>query len=283
VNKRYILLARNPLTSHVDYFVTTEPRVLFSRKRERAKVMDEITVTAWSVYLARLGYQVFPVFAGQVSDELSRPINPVHVSVSGAVKSQKDGVSLMINRIKKYFVVLAAFVLTLGLVLPADAQAIVSSTSTVQLSYVVGESITVTGAPPSLTFSGSPNPVTGPLSVTTSWVLAASRTHLDTNLFFASATAALTDGSGHNIAASTVQANLNGGAFSPCNTNPAADVAGVAVAGATCNVGFGVAITGANLTSSHTDTFILQLLASGLSGLPAGTYTGQLNIVAGAN
>jgi hypothetical protein len=171
--------------------------------------------------------------------------------------------------------------LAICLCLPvAQAQAIVSSTANVQLSYVVGESITVTGAPPTLTFAGAPTPATGALTITTSWVLASTRTRVDTNLFFGTPTAALTDGNGHNIPASQVFANLNGGTYSPCNTNPAADVAGVATAGGTCNVGFGVAITPANLTASHTDVFILQL--QGIGVLPAGTYTGQLSIVAGA-
>jgi hypothetical protein len=165
----------------------------------------------------------------------------------------------------------------------ADAQAIVSSTANVQLSYVVGESITVTGAPPSLTFSGAPTPQTGALTITTSWVLSSTRARIATNLFFATPTAALTDGAGHNIPTSQVQANLNGSAFSACNSTPDALVAGVAVSGATCNVGFGMPITTANLNGNHSDVFILQLTAAGISGLPAGTYTGQLSIVAGAN
>lgn len=190
----------------------------------------------------------------------------------------------MKSSLRQMFAVAMAMLLVICAV-PANAQAIVSSTATVNLSYVVGESITVTGAPPSLTFSGSPNPVTGPLSITTSWVLSGSRTHVDTNLFFTTPTAALTDGAGHNIPASQVWANVGGGSFSDCARNPATDTAGVATAGGTCNNGFGVAITSGNLTNvaGTTSVFILQLQAAGISGLPAGTYTGQLNIVAGAN
>lgn len=181
---------------------------------------------------------------------------------------------------RKYAVIFAAFVLCF--VVPADAQAIVSSTSTVQLSYIVGESLTVSGAPPTLTFAGAPTPATGALTITTSWVLSAARTRIDVNLFFATPTAALTDGASNNIPASQVFANINGSAFTACNTNPAPAVAGVATTGGTCNVGYGAVITAANRTSSHSDAFILQL--QGLSSsLPAGTYTGQLNIVAGAN
>jgi len=186
------------------------------------------------------------------------------------------------NSLKRYAVIAVAFILTLGVVLPADAQAIVSSTASVNLSYVVGESITVTGAPPTLTFSGAPFPATGTMTIVTTWVLAATRTHIDTNLFFATPTAALTDGAGDNIPSSQVFANFNGSAFSACNSNPAPEVTGIATVGGTCNVGFGVAITSANRSGSNSSAFVLQL--QGLSpSLPAGTYTGQLSIVAGAN
>jgi hypothetical protein len=185
-------------------------------------------------------------------------------------------------KIKKQVLVIGlALALMFAPVAPAQA-GIVSSTATVQLSYVIGESISVSGAPPTLTFSGAPTPATGNLVIVTTWVLAATRTHVDTNLFFATPTAALTNGSGSNIPASQVFANINGSSFSACNTNPATDTASVAVTGGTCNVGFGVAITPANLTGSHSDTFVLQL--QGLSAsLPAGTFTGQLNIVAGVS
>lgn len=204
---------------------------------------------------------------------------------------EKEGTNYMFSpltkqiqkSIRKGFAFFAAFALLFGVVLPANAQAIVSSTATTQLSYVVGESISVSGAPPTLAFAGAPLPQTGNLTIVTTWNLATGRTHLDTNLFFATPTAALTDGNGHNISSANVQANIAGGAFSSCNTNPAIEVAGVATAGGTCNVGFGVAITSGNLAGTHSDVFVLQLTAAGISGLPAGTYTGQLNVVAGAN
>lgn len=188
----------------------------------------------------------------------------------------------MKSSLRQFFAVAMAMLLVLCAV-PAQAQAIVSSTSAVNLSYVVGESVSVSNVPGSLTFSGSPLPQTGNLTVTTSWTLLGTRTHVDTNLYFASPTAAMTDGAGHNISAANVLANVNGGAFSDCGRNPATDTAGVAVTGATCNNGVGVLITSANLTGTRNDIFILELSAAGLSGLPAGTYTGQLNVVAGAN
>jgi hypothetical protein len=179
---------------------------------------------------------------------------------------------------RKILSMLAAVVLLFSPI--AHAAQLGSNTATVALSYNISESITVSGVPSTATFTGV-TPTTPIIAVTTTWVLAATRTHLDTNLYFTTPTAALTDGAGHNIPTSSVFANLNGGAYSACTSSPAADVVGATVGG-TCNVGFGVAITAANQNSSNTSNFTLQL--QGLSAsLPAGAYTGTLNIVAGAN
>lgn len=182
---------------------------------------------------------------------------------------------------KKMFAVTLAALLILVSV-PSDADAIVSSTAAIQLSYVVGESVAVSGVPPSLTFSGAPTPATGTLTSTITWVLLSTRVRVDSNLFFASPTAAMTDGAGHNIPSSQVYENLDGGTFGACNSSPFADTSSVAVTGATCPNGVIINITGSNLSGSQNDSYVLQL--QGLSGsLPAGTYTGQINLVAGAS
>lgn len=181
---------------------------------------------------------------------------------------------------RKYVAVAMMFALALIPSMGLAQTPVGSNTATVGLAYAIGESITVSATPATTVFTGTPA-TTGSIAVTTSWVLSSIRTHLDTNLYFSTATAALTDGVGDNIPSSEVFANMNGGAYSACNKNPAVDITG-AVAGATCNVGFGVAISSTNLTGSNTTNFTLQL--QGLSGsLPAGTYTGTLNIVAGAD
>jgi len=86
------------------------------------------------------------------------------------------------NRLKMSSVILMSLLLLFGPTL-SDAQAIVSAVSSVQLSYVVGEQITISGVPPSLTFSGAPNPTTGALTVTTSWSLTSTRTRVDVALW----------------------------------------------------------------------------------------------------
>jgi hypothetical protein len=183
----------------------------------------------------------------------------------------------------KTLTVFLALAMSAALMFAPAADAIVSSVANVQLSYVVGESITITGAPPTLTFSGAPVPATGPLTVTTTWVLASTRTRVDLAIFFQTPSAALTDGSGNNIPTSQVFANINGGSFSPCNfSGVAPELTAASVAGGMCAANTSVQITSANVTGSRSDTVVLQL--QGLSAaLPAGTYTGQVSLIAGAN
>jgi hypothetical protein len=80
------------------------------------------------------------------------------------------------NRTSKMF---AVVLMSLALLFSPSADAIVSAVTSVQLSYVVGESITISGVPPSLAFTGSPIPAAGPLSVTTTWALTSTRTRVD--------------------------------------------------------------------------------------------------------
>jgi hypothetical protein len=82
-----------------------------------------------------------------------------------------------------------------------------SNVSTVALTGTLPASLTVAAAPGAVTFNlNSGGAATGsvPVTVTTTWVLAATRTSVDVYGSFASAAAALTDGSGHNIPSSDV-------------------------------------------------------------------------------
>ena len=282
MSESYVIIKAPERFRHVEYFATATPQVRFSPLPSQAKVLDLVSCKAWIRYLAH--HDVIPV--RQVSVAPNTFVSGASDVLAVKSKLKRNVTSIMKNACSFWRSIMAvgiAMFLTFGVVVP-QADAIVSSTATVNLSYVVGESISVSGAPPNLTFSGAPNPVTGPLTVTTSWVLAANRTVVDTNLFFATPSAAMTDGNGHNIPAASIQANVGGGPFSDCGRNPATDTNGVATAGGTCNVGFGVAITTANLTNTAgtTSTFVLQIPGAVAAALPAGTFTGQLNIVAGA-
>lgn len=167
---------------------------------------------------------------------------------------------------------------------PAWADAgVVSTVGNITMNYVVGETITVSGVPPSFSFLGTTPSFTG-LAITTTWNLAAGRSHVDTIMYLSSPTQALSDGAGHFITAAQVFQQKNGAGFLAC-TKPSTyfptEVQATVVSGAGCAGQDNVTITGANQAGTNTSTYDFQL--QGLpANLPAGTYTGVLNIVAGA-
>src|SRR6267143_1639535 len=115
------------------------------------------------------------------------------------------------NSLRKMFAVALAMLLAICAV-PSQAQAVnlTSAVGTSTLTYTQGETITVSGIPNSLTFDPT-SAITQTLNVTTSWQLVSTRTRVAMNLYFAVPTAAMTDGAGHNIPASGIGANKNGG------------------------------------------------------------------------
>lgn len=159
---------------------------------------------------------------------------------------------------------------------PANAQ-INSGIATVNLAANLTTSLTVTASPGIVNFALVANGTTSAssaITVNTSWTLRPSVGAVTTYAYFTSAAAALTDGSGDNIPSSNVTGSVDGGAF-------------VAFTGAS-PFGAGSSITlsstrilGNNRSSNQQDTLNLNINTTGLA-LPAGTYTGVLNIQAQA-
>jgi hypothetical protein len=169
--------------------------------------------------------------------------------------------------------------LALAMVPRTYAQALNSGTANVNLNAVMNETLTVTATPGTVNFNLVPNgPVSGnsPVSITTQWALAGTRTSVALWAYFSNTTA-LTNGTGSNIPNTSVSGNPNGAGLSPFTaTNPFNSAnTGVQI--------FNYAITSAaGLNVTRTDSLALQIDTTGL-GLPAGTYTGVLNIQAVAN
>lgn len=170
-----------------------------------------------------------------------------------------------------------AGLLALAMVPQSYGQAVNSNVANVNLNAVMAETLTVSATPGTVNFNLVPNgPVSGntPVSITTQWALASTRTKVSLWAYF-STTTALTNGVGNNIPNTSVSGNPNGGGLQPfTTTNPFNSAnTGVQV--------FSVAISAANLNVTRTDSLALQIDTTGL-GLPAGTYTGVLNIEAQA-
>lgn len=153
-----------------------------------------------------------------------------------------------------------------------------SNTSNIVLSAPLLESITVAGTPSTVTFalagSGTASGSTA-VSITTVWVLTAARTNIKLYGYFSSASAALTDGSGHNIPSSAVSGSVNSGSFTAFTSNtPYSTGSGLQL--------FSQNVSGVTLNSNRTDSLALQIDTVGLN-LPAATYTGTLVLEAQAN
>lgn len=175
----------------------------------------------------------------------------------------------------------AAVLAVLTIAVPAHAQ-LNSSESTVTLTAVLPESLTVTLLPNAMSFtlaSGSAtNAGSTTVSATTSWTLAATRTNISLYGYFSSATAALVHTAVSNtvdIPSSRVEASINGGANAAFDQTVAF---GAASAGRQL---FSQAITALTATGSRTDTLALNINLSSYA-LPADSYTGTLRIRAQA-
>ncbi len=164
---------------------------------------------------------------------------------------------------------------------PAAAQ-LNSNESTVTLSAVLLESLTVSVLPGlvnfSLTSGSSTNAGSTSVAVTTNWALALTRDTVKLHAYFSSASAALVHTSLTNtvdIPSSRVEVSVNGGANMPFNQTVAF---GAANAGREL---YSQALTVLNISGGRTDTIALNINL-GSFVLPADTYTGTLRLRAQA-
>lgn len=184
------------------------------------------------------------------------------------------------KKIFQHFVVLCFLVSAVSPIL--SAQALNSGAQPIALNATLAESLTLNLSANAVNFALSAgtaaNAGSTNITATTAWVLKPGRTAVTVNAYFAAAAAALTDGAGDNIPSSAFFIADNGGASAALvNT----------VAFGAANAGLQLAnvpITGANKNSSRTDVmaFNINLTGGTLPQLPAGTYTGTLNIQAQA-
>jgi hypothetical protein len=174
------------------------------------------------------------------------------------------------------FALLAGLLLWAGFPSIAHAQ-LNSNIANVNLNAVLTTSLTVSAAPGLVNFALPPNGVangSAAVNITTSWTLSPSVGNVTVWGYFSSAATALTDGSGDNIPSSQVSGSPNGGAFTAfTGAGPFGAASSLQI------VSFNV--LGFNKSGTRSDTLALQISTAGLA-LPAGTYTGTLNIQAQA-
>lgn len=186
---------------------------------------------------------------------------------------------------RKYFKsvlpIIACIFVTAGIT--ANAQ-LTSSVASVQLKADLQESLTISATPANVNFAliaGGTAQGNVPVGITTSWVLSNSRSSVTLSGYFSSATAALTDGAATptNIPSSDVLGQVTTGL--PTAFTAFTQSAPVGTAGAGLEL-YRQSISGTNRSASRTDNLNLQINLKGLPQLPAGTYTGTLNLQAQA-
>ncbi len=178
---------------------------------------------------------------------------------------------------KAQFVIGLTLLLLLLAGVTGQAQVINSGAQTITLNATLSDSISVNLSGNAVSFTLSAGSATNAgntgVTATTSWISKPGK-NLSVYAYFSSSTAALTDGAGDNIPSANFQISNNGGAYTPLTSTV---VFGGASAGMQL---YTVKITGTNKTGNHTDNMLFNIDLSTLPQLPAGDYTGTLNIQA---
>ena len=195
--------------------------------------------------------------------------------------SAKSGFTRPTRRAGVFGRLVVATAMLLAVATPARAQ-LNSAETTVALTAILPESLTVSLLPGAVSFtlaSGSAtNPGNLPIAVTTTWTLAVTRTDVALYAYFSSASAALV----HTVPANTVdipssrvEVSVNGGAAAALDQTVAF---GAATAGRRI---FTQSLTVLTASGTRTDSVALNINLSSYS-LPADTYTGTLRLRAQA-
>lgn len=166
--------------------------------------------------------------------------------------------------------------LTAAMALPAMAQVRHSGASPIALK-AMAESLTVTLSANAVSFTlregSATNAGNTAITAITTWSFNQTMT-LSVYAYFSSATSALTDGSGDNIPSSAFQISDNGGAFNALNNT-------VPFGGPNAGLSLAHVLIGSR-TGTRIDTMNFNINLSTVPNLPAGTYSGTLNIQAQA-
>ena len=227
------------------------------------------------------GYQVFE--ASLLEKLPCMKAGPTDCTTSAKPSKEQQKMNY-ISRISRLFL-LAALVLSLAFV-PPVAQATNSNAATVSISLTVGESLTLTATPASITFPGAGGAASAPIVVTTSANFAAGHyTTLSSYAWFSNNAAALVGP--QNIPPTMISSSDNGHTANACTGDGSA--AGVGIGGAFCyDVGSGTLGAGhdalSRITVSAGGTFTIvdsvQLVLGLPAGIVAGSYSGTINFQA---
>lgn len=179
-------------------------------------------------------------------------------------------------------------VLALGLLAvsaPAALCQLNSRAASVAITATLADSLTVAATPAAVSFNlvtGGKSTGSAPVVITTTWAMGATRSTITLTGYFSSAVSALTTGgtAAANIPTSDVFGEVTTGTpttYTAFTQSPRRNRPGVAGASL---VLFTQAVTAAKPSSSRTDALNLEINLATNRQLPAGQYTGTLNLQA---
>jgi len=159
-----------------------------------------------------------------------------------------------------------------------------SNTATVAITATMAESLSVSATPGTLSLTlvqGGTTAASSAISITTTGLFLPTRANLQLDGYFASATAALTDGASpaNNIPTSAVLGQMTTGIPTTYTAFTGSPALGPAGAGLEL---FTVPLTSSNRALTRTDNLTLEINTTALPQLPAGSYTGTLTLQAQA-
>jgi len=155
-----------------------------------------------------------------------------------------------------------------------------SNSATVALNATLSEALSVSATPSAVNFTLVPGGTaagSAPVAITTSWVLNAVRGSVNLYAWFATPSAALTDGAStpNNIPSSEFYASTPNGIPTSLTAFTQSNTLGVAGGGLKL---FSQTLSSSTREASRTDNLSLQINLTSQPQLPAGTYSGTLNL-----
>ncbi len=162
----------------------------------------------------------------------------------------------------------------------ASAQVLNSNAATVALNATLPETLTLSATPGTVNFNLVPGATaagSAPVVVSTSWVVSAARGTVNLYAWFGTPSAALSDGAStpNTIPSSAVYASTANGIPTVLTAFTQSNTLGVASGGLKL---FSQSLSSANRESNRSDSVNLQINLTNQAQLPAGNYTGTLNL-----
>jgi hypothetical protein len=192
---------------------------------------------------------------------------------------------LVLSNVKK--IALFACALSIPVLqITAHATTLNSNAPTVALNATLAESLTISSTVSTVSFTmtnGSTVAGSAAVPITTTWVLGPSRTSVKLYGFFASSTAALTDGysTPDNIPSSAVLGQVTTGVPTTFTAFTQTAAGFGAASASLLLVNQPISSGSANFVATRTDNLNLEIATP--ATLPAGSYSGTLTLQAQAN